>query len=168
VHLQHTSRQAPGTITLLTEQSPSVCSCMTSCIHVANNQVAIYPGRTTDAESASLVRCAFFDRNPHSRMPLSFMPLLRLKRCHACDQCPMSFLSSVHSPLTSEHCKFRPNAKGYRQPQRNSEPSDTQSMRRHLSQITNAEMGRRYCPFTTASFDVLLQALEVVLLDSLD
>jgi ABC-type Na+ transport system ATPase subunit NatA len=30
--------------------------------------------------------CSFFDRNPNSRMPLSFTPLLRLKRCHACDQ----------------------------------------------------------------------------------
>jgi hypothetical protein len=32
-----------------------------------------------------LVRCAFFDRNFHSRMPLRFTPLLRLKRCHACN-----------------------------------------------------------------------------------
>jgi hypothetical protein len=32
------------------------------------------------------VRCAFFDGNLHSRMPLSFTPLIRLKRCHACDQ----------------------------------------------------------------------------------
>jgi hypothetical protein len=31
------------------------------------------------------VRCAFMDRNLHSRMPLSFTPLLRLKRCHTCN-----------------------------------------------------------------------------------
>jgi sialate O-acetylesterase len=30
--------------------------------------------------------CAFFGRDLHSRMPLSFTLLLRLKRCHACDQ----------------------------------------------------------------------------------
>jgi hypothetical protein len=30
--------------------------------------------------SGSMYRCAFFDRNLHSRMPLSFTPLLRLKR----------------------------------------------------------------------------------------
>jgi hypothetical protein len=33
-----------------------------------------------------LVRCAFFDKNAHSRMPLVPTPLLRLKHCHACDQ----------------------------------------------------------------------------------
>jgi hypothetical protein len=67
-------------------------------------------------------RCTFFDRNLHSRMPLSFTPLLRLKRCHACDQwdssrvftasyrlvvldlkpaClwPKAFLAGVHSRL---------------------------------------------------------------------
>jgi hypothetical protein len=33
-----------------------------------------------------LARCAFFDRTLHSRVPLSFTPLLRLKLLHACDQ----------------------------------------------------------------------------------
>jgi uncharacterized membrane protein YccF (DUF307 family) len=33
-----------------------------------------------------LVRCAFSDKELHSRMPLEPTPLLRLKRCHACDQ----------------------------------------------------------------------------------
>jgi hypothetical protein len=42
----------------------------------------------------TMVRCAFSDRNPQSTMPLSFTPLLRLKRGHACDQC--AFLSGVH------------------------------------------------------------------------
>jgi hypothetical protein len=32
------------------------------------------------------VRCAFSDRKLHSGMPLSCTPLIRLKRCHACDQ----------------------------------------------------------------------------------
>jgi hypothetical protein len=32
------------------------------------------------------VRCAFLGLILYSRMPLSFTPLLRLKRCHACDQ----------------------------------------------------------------------------------
>jgi hypothetical protein len=35
-----------------------------------------------------------FDRNLHSRMPLSFTPLLRLKLLQACDA--MAFLSDVH------------------------------------------------------------------------
>jgi hypothetical protein len=39
------------------------------------------------------VRCAFFGRNLHSRMPLSFTPLLRLKRA---DVWPMAVLSEVH------------------------------------------------------------------------
>jgi hypothetical protein len=44
-----------------------------------------------------IVRCAFFDRVFHSRMPLSFTPLVRVKRCHACDQCHSS---RVSTPLT--------------------------------------------------------------------
>jgi hypothetical protein len=32
------------------------------------------------------VRCPLLARNVHSRMPLNFTPLLRLKYCHACDQ----------------------------------------------------------------------------------
>jgi heat shock protein 5 len=39
------------------------------------------------------VRCAFFGRNSHSRVPLGFTPLLRLKRTSVC---PMAFLSGVH------------------------------------------------------------------------
>jgi hypothetical protein len=31
------------------------------------------------------VRCAFFDSNLHPRMPLSYTPLLHMRRCHACD-----------------------------------------------------------------------------------
>jgi hypothetical protein len=54
------------------------------------------------------VRCAFFDRNSHSRMPLSFTPLLRLSD-QACDQWH-SFLVSTF--LTGSHCKLRPNTEG--------------------------------------------------------
>jgi hypothetical protein len=54
------------------------------------------------------VRCAFSDGNLHSRMPLVPMPA-RLKRCHACDQWHSS---RVSAPLTSSHCKLRPNTKG--------------------------------------------------------
>jgi sialate O-acetylesterase len=34
------------------------------------------------------------DRNLHSRIPLNLTPLLRLKRCHACDQCHSSLVST--------------------------------------------------------------------------
>jgi diketogulonate reductase-like aldo/keto reductase len=47
-----------------------------------------------------LVRRAFFDRHLHSRMPLSFTPLLRLKRCHACDQWPSSRESTASYRFT--------------------------------------------------------------------
>jgi hypothetical protein len=42
-------------------------------------------------------------------MPLSFTPLLRLMRCHACDKWHSS---RVVAPLTSLHCKLRPNTEG--------------------------------------------------------
>jgi hypothetical protein len=48
-----------------------------------------------------LVRCAFFDRNLHSRMPLVPTP--------ACDQCHSSRKFTF---LTGSHCKLRPNTKG--------------------------------------------------------
>jgi hypothetical protein len=54
------------------------------------------------------VRCAFFDRNLHSRMPLVPTPA-RLKLLQACDQWHSSRLSTF---LTGSHCKFRPNTKG--------------------------------------------------------
>jgi hypothetical protein len=50
-----------------------------------------------------------FDRNLHSRMPLSFTPLLRLKRCHACDQWHSSRVSTTSYRC---HCKFRLNTEG--------------------------------------------------------
>jgi hypothetical protein len=50
-----------------------------------------------------------FDRNLHPRIPLSFTPLLRLKRLHAYDQCHSS---RMYAPLTSPHCKLRPNTEG--------------------------------------------------------
>jgi hypothetical protein len=42
-------------------------------------------------------------------MPLSFTLLLRLKRCHSCDQWHSSRLSTF---LTGSHCKYHPNTKG--------------------------------------------------------
>jgi hypothetical protein len=51
----------------------------------------------------------FRNRDLHSRMPLSFMPLLRLKRCHARDQWHSS---RVFTPLTGWHCTIRPNTVG--------------------------------------------------------
>jgi hypothetical protein len=42
-------------------------------------------------------------------MPLSFAPLIRLKLCHACDQCHSS---RVFTPLFGWHCKLRPNTEG--------------------------------------------------------
>jgi hypothetical protein len=54
------------------------------------------------------VRCAFSDRNLHSRMPLD-PTHVRLKLLHACDQWHSS---RKFTPLTCLHCKLRPNAQG--------------------------------------------------------
>jgi beta-galactosidase len=56
------------------------------------------------------VKCAYFGRDLHSRMPLSFTPLLRLKLLQACDQW---YSSRVATILTSSHCKLRPNTEGH-------------------------------------------------------
>jgi hypothetical protein len=45
----------------------------------------------------------------HSRMPVSVTPLLRVKRCHACDQW---HASRVFALLTGWHCGLRPNTDG--------------------------------------------------------
>jgi hypothetical protein len=55
------------------------------------------------------VRCAFFDRCPHSRMPLSFTPLLCLKLLQACDQWHSSRAST---PTYRYHRNLRPNTAG--------------------------------------------------------
>jgi aryl-alcohol dehydrogenase-like predicted oxidoreductase len=55
-----------------------------------------------------LVRCAFFDRNSHSRMPVVPTPA-RLKLLQACDQWHSSQVSTF---LTGSHCKLRPNTEG--------------------------------------------------------
>jgi hypothetical protein len=52
-------------------------------------------------------RCAFFDRNFHSRMPL--VPRLLASSEQACDQ---RHSSRVSAPLTGWHCKLRPNIEG--------------------------------------------------------
>jgi hypothetical protein len=57
----------------------------------------------------AFARCSVFDRNLQSRMPLSFTPLLRLQRCHACDQWHSS---RVFPPLTGWHYKLRLNTAG--------------------------------------------------------
>jgi hypothetical protein len=55
------------------------------------------------------VRCAFFDRNLHSRMPLVPTPA-RLKRAGVR---PMTFLSEVHSSYRLA-LQIRPNTEGNR------------------------------------------------------
>ena len=55
------------------------------------------------------VRCSFFDRMLHLRMPLD-PTHVRLTRLHACVQ-PMRFLSGVHCSYRCHH-KFRLNAEG--------------------------------------------------------
>jgi serine/threonine protein kinase len=49
------------------------------------------------------VRCAFLDWILHSMMTLSFTPLLRLKRCHACGQLHSSRVSTF-LPVDTVHC----------------------------------------------------------------
>jgi hypothetical protein len=70
------------------------------------------------------VRCSVFDdRDVHSRMLLSFTPLLHLKRCHACDQWH-SFRVSTHtltvatvnSAQTLKGCNLRPGQSGIYDP----------------------------------------------------
>jgi hypothetical protein len=63
----------------------------------------------TECKEEKWYGARFFEWNLHSRMPLSFMPLLRLKCCHACDQWHSS---RVFTSLTSWHCKLRPNTEG--------------------------------------------------------
>jgi hypothetical protein len=65
--------------------------------------------RASSTGGAGCVRCAFFDGKLHSRVPLSFTPLLRLKHCHACGQWHSS---RVFTSPTSSHCKLRPNTEG--------------------------------------------------------
>jgi hypothetical protein len=70
-----------------------------------NNALAL----TKLATSMLLVRCSVLRQDDlHSRMPLSFMPLLHLTRC-ACDQWHSSW---VFTPLTGWHCKLRPHTEG--------------------------------------------------------
>jgi hypothetical protein len=60
-------------------------------------------------QCSSRVRCAFFGRTLHSRMPLVPTPLLRLKLLHACAQWHSS---RKFTALTGWHCKLCPNTKG--------------------------------------------------------
>jgi hypothetical protein len=64
--------------------------------------------KQSELKHHELVRCAFFDRNPRSRVPLVPTPA-RLKRCHACDQCHSSRASTF---LAGSHCKLRANTEG--------------------------------------------------------
>ena len=63
---------------------------------------------------ADAVRCAFFDRNLHSRMPLVNVPTpARLKLLASSEQaCDQWYSSRMFTPLTGWHCEFRPNAEG--------------------------------------------------------
>jgi hypothetical protein len=61
-----------------------------------------------DPLGVEAVRCVFFGRNLHSRMPLVPTPA-RLKLLQACDQWHSSRMSNF---LTGSHSKLRPNTKG--------------------------------------------------------
>jgi hypothetical protein len=63
---------------------------------------------TSEKRNQGKVRCAFFGRNLHSRMPLD-PTHVRLKLLHACDQWHSS---RKFTPLTGLHCKLRPNTEG--------------------------------------------------------
>jgi hypothetical protein len=88
----------------------------------------------------------FSGRNAHLRMPLSFTPLLRLKRCHACDQCHSSWMST---PLTGSHCKLHPNTEG------------------HLASAVNESLTNE-ATITKAVERTLMQKLKVGLFDPLE
>jgi hypothetical protein len=64
---------------------------------------------TTMNNGFNTVRCAFVDSELHSRMPLGFTPLLRLKLLQVCAQWHSSRAST---PLTGWHCKLHPNTEG--------------------------------------------------------
>jgi hypothetical protein len=67
---------------------------------------AVIDGIVTILERS--VRCAFVDRNLHSRMPLD-PTHVRLKLLHPCDQWHSS---RVSTRLTGWHCKLRRNTEG--------------------------------------------------------
>jgi hypothetical protein len=96
-----------------------VCPCFKACyvlellrayqVRCSSLSGSQHPLATSDAEqgggAGTTGTVRVIDRDLHSRMPLSFTPLLRLKCCHACEQ---RHSSRVFAPLTGWHCKFRP------------------------------------------------------------
>jgi hypothetical protein len=60
--------------------------------------------------SLYIVRCAFFDRNLHSRIPFLVPTPARLKLEHVCDKWHSS---RVFAHRTGCHCKLRPNTGGH-------------------------------------------------------
>jgi hypothetical protein len=54
--------------------------------HFGTGAGVVVTSKPVDLPAGPGVRCAGFEQILRSRMPLSFTPLLRLKRCHACDQ----------------------------------------------------------------------------------
>jgi hypothetical protein len=68
---------------------------------------SIWPSSSTALHPPSRARCAFSDRDLHSRMPLVPTPA-RLKLEHACDQWHFSPVSTSYR----SNRKFRPNTEG--------------------------------------------------------
>jgi hypothetical protein len=62
--------------------------------HCGTNGAVIY-NQGGVVENVVFVRYAFSTEKLHSRMPLRFTPLLRLKRYHACDQWHVSRVSTL-------------------------------------------------------------------------
>jgi hypothetical protein len=58
------------------------------------------------------VRCAFFDRNLHSRMPL--VPTPARFKLQASRRGNQWHSSRMFTPLTGSHCELRPNTEGIR------------------------------------------------------
>jgi hypothetical protein len=63
---------------------------------------------TATVTAMVMVRCAFFGRNLHSRMPLD-PTHVRLKRYHACDEW---YYSRVSTSSYCYHRKLHPNTEG--------------------------------------------------------
>jgi hypothetical protein len=117
-HLAHSF----GTFSITNPAGQATCVCDTG----SNGELCNYGATGCNA----FVRCAFFDRNLHSRMPL-VLRLLRLKLEQTCDDisvvtefmvdaaplearavCDQWHSSRGFTPLTGCHCKLRLNTEG--------------------------------------------------------
>jgi hypothetical protein len=99
-----------GTVTSRSTTAPNHAFCHTDDVTGTGSCKYSIEGIKTSATliSGVLARCAFSDRNLHSRMPLD-PTHVRLKLLHACDQWHSS---RKFTPLTGLHCKFRPTTEG--------------------------------------------------------